>query len=248
MKTIAFGIQKGGVGKTTLSGNTAFLLASKGKKVCYIDADPQGSASNWFFTVAPQYELADVLTGAVELAKALVEIRPNLFMLPTFAINGQLKHYSESNLFKEQFVFMDLIEAIKELGFDYAVYDTSPGFGNLERCVYYSADEVCCPLTPEIFSLDGIESFKHEIEQVNKQMTRLKKSITFEKIIINNKNNSFKTHTDMHTAFVGMNFNAFTIQQDRKVADSQIYKKTIFEYYPESKTIPEFERFVSALL
>ena len=52
----------------------------------------------------------------------------------------------------------------------------------------------------------------------------------------------------MHAAFVGMNFNTFTIQQDRKVADSQIYKQTIFEYYPESKTIPEFERFVTAIL
>lgn len=46
-KIIAVVNQKGGTGKTTVSMNLAGALARRGRKVCVIDADPQGTATRW---------------------------------------------------------------------------------------------------------------------------------------------------------------------------------------------------------
>ena len=51
MFVISFINMKGGVGKTTLSTNVAYNLAQKeGKKVLFVDIDPQFNATQCFFT------------------------------------------------------------------------------------------------------------------------------------------------------------------------------------------------------
>lgn len=47
MRTIGFIHQKGGTGKTTLAIGTAMALAETDARVLLMDADPQGTASEW---------------------------------------------------------------------------------------------------------------------------------------------------------------------------------------------------------
>lgn len=47
MRTVAFLHQKGGTGKTTLAIATAMALASQSARVLLLDADVQGTASEW---------------------------------------------------------------------------------------------------------------------------------------------------------------------------------------------------------
>src|SRR5260370_42550590 len=47
MKTIAIISQKGGAGKTTLSGHLATAAALSGHSAAIIDLDPQGTAASW---------------------------------------------------------------------------------------------------------------------------------------------------------------------------------------------------------
>jgi chromosome partitioning protein len=48
VRTIVFANQKGGVGKTTLSGHIGVQASSAGERVVLMDTDPQGSLSAWW--------------------------------------------------------------------------------------------------------------------------------------------------------------------------------------------------------
>ena len=192
MKQLAFHIQKGGVGKTTLSGNIAWLL-SETQKVAIVDCDPQGNTSSWFLTKAPAHELADVLQGSVEVKEALVDITDNLSILPTFSLDGVLKQYAETRLNDEPFIFEELGEELASLGYEILIYDLSPGMSRLEKSVLLAMNEVIVTLTPEYFSVDGITIFNNELQKLNYNFRR---KVRFNRIACNMVNKSFRRHAD----------------------------------------------------
>jgi chromosome partitioning protein len=55
---IVFGSQKGGAGKTTLATSCAAALAQSGRGVVLVDADPQGTATQWALARASQPDLS----------------------------------------------------------------------------------------------------------------------------------------------------------------------------------------------
>ena len=248
IKTIAFHILKGGVGKTTITGNIGHCISQKDKKTILIDCDIQANLSNWFIKKdAPRkYELADILQGDVKVKEAILKIRDNLYIIPTKKTQSKLRAYADTKLIEEPFVFDDLNIELDKLGFTYAIYDLAPSMTILERSVLICCGEVITPITAEAFGFEGVELFCEKLLQIKKGY---KREIKYNKIILNMINNSFETHTH----FSGLvkqipNYIFYKIGQDRKIADSQRYYETIFEYYPKSKSISEIEKITSDLL
>lgn len=192
MKSFAFHIQKGGVGKTTISCSIAVECATKGRTII-IDVDPQGNTSSWLQTSqSPKHELADILYGKIETSAGILPTSvSDLDIIPTFGIGGDLKTYGENQLANEPFIFVDLLENLSSLGYEYAVLDLSPGMGRLERSALIAVDEVITPMTPEAFSLDGIEIFTDALETASKAMRR---SPIHNKIVVNAYNKSIEQH------------------------------------------------------
>ena len=158
MKTIAIHLQKGGVGKTSITGAIAYEASIKNKKTLIVDADPQGNLTNWFSkNISNKIELASMLYGQENVTP--LKIEENLFLLPTSSLSGQLKLYGENQLSNEPFVFCDLLDELKQHEFDLVIFDLSPGMSRLEKSVLIAVDEVITPMIPEYFSLDGLEIF-----------------------------------------------------------------------------------------
>ena len=67
MKTLAVIAQKGGVGKTTLAVHLAFLAATKGKAVVFLDIDPQSTGVDWIQEREKEQELVAVSVNADQL-------------------------------------------------------------------------------------------------------------------------------------------------------------------------------------
>lgn len=249
MKTIACSLQKGGVGKTSLSGSLAVELAGRGRTIL-LDLDPQGNASSWFLTEAPRYELAAVLFGRVEAKDAIVPTgTPGLDILPTFGLEGELKLFGENQLANEPFIFCDLAEELARLGYAFAVLDLSPGMGRLERSALISADEVLTPMTPEAFSLDGIEIFRAELAKTSKAMRRGPKH---ERIIVN----AYDARIGQHKEIMGKareleGFELYSFPVDpafRKAQAAHIPIQALDrEHAPKPETLAELARLGGAI-
>jgi chromosome partitioning protein len=206
MKTIALHLGKGGTGKTSLSGALGYELARRGK-TCLVDVDPQGNLTSWHLAELPEAELTDALTGKLDVKDAIRPTgTPDLDILPTRGLDGDLRLYAESQLEREPFVFCDLTEELARLGYAFAVLDLSPAFGRLERAALIAADEVLCPMSPEYFGIDGIELFNGELGRLKKSMRR---GPDFRRIIIN----AYDARIEQHRKIAGdvETWNAYTV-------------------------------------
>lgn len=245
MKKLCFHIQKGGVGKTSVSGTVAYSLARQGKKTAFVDCDPQGNASSWYCGDLIEHDIADVLARRASLREAVKPIVENLSMVPVVAIGGSLKEWAETKLPQNPKAFEFLAADLEALGFEYAVFDCSPSFSQLERAVIAVTDEVINPLSPEYFSVDGIEIFLAELRKIEDSYRR---KIQNDKIVLNMVNKSFARHREFQRALGKLNYQLFVIPQDAKIAECQIAHQSLYDFAPGAKSISGFEALTAAIL
>lgn len=245
MKKICFHIQKGGVGKTSVSGNAASLLVHGGKKTLLVDCDPQGNTSSWFCGDTPDYDIADVITGKAAAQDALRQLNENWFLLPVKARGSGLKQWTETELLRSPRSVEFLISDLELLGFDYALFDCSPSLSLLERSLISCMDEVINPLLPEFFSIDGIEGFVKELQDIERANRRI---ITNNKLVVNLVNRSFARHRAFLAELEKLPYQVFVIPQDSKIAECQIAHKSLIEFDPRAKSLPFYRALVESLM
>lgn len=227
MKTTAFHLQKGGVGKTTLSVSTAWELANLGERTVLIDCDPQGNASSWLLEQAdlsPEHELADVLTGKVQPADAIIDLGNNLHCLPTFGLSSALKDYSLTGLASEPFIIADLVQ---QLDFSHVILDMGPGFGAIERAALAATNEVILVMTAEYFAIDGIEVWAESARRLEKGM-RIR--LRYNKLVVNGLNRSISQMMEVYEQAQKLVKNCYTISTEpafRKAQASHIPAQTL---------------------
>ncbi len=228
-KTVSFHLQKGGVGKTTISGTLACHSALQGTRTILVDLDPQGNASSWFYTSSVMYEVADVLRGECFVDDAIIPVPNinNLYLLPSFGIGGELKQYGEQSIHLEPYIIKDLVTQLTK-NFDHIILDLSPGLGNLEISALIASDEIITPMTPEIFSLDGLEIFINQLKEIK---IAHQSNVIHSKVVINNYDGRIRQHKKIMEVALNGEYSIYKIPVDptfRKAQEShnapQLYK------------------------
>ena len=125
---ISFFCKKGGVGKTTVTGEFAGYLTSLGKRVLIISIDDQNSVFEMFGRSSAVFEddsnyLEHYVAGACEQDKALIPLRDNLYGIKTLNTDMLSKKLTLERTFERQFVAA--IDRLQQ-GFDFTFFDLPP--------------------------------------------------------------------------------------------------------------------------
>jgi chromosome partitioning protein len=172
LRTIAVLNQKGGVGKTTTTVNTAAALAAMGLKVVVIDLDPQAHLTI-HYGVEPQtipVGSYDVLTQSAEFEQSLMLIRPNLWLL---GANIDLVG-AETELVSvvgREIILREAMSRCQEQ-FDFCLIDCAPSLGLLSLNALAASQEVLIPLQPHFLALQGFGKLLQTVDLVNKRINR----------------------------------------------------------------------------
>lgn len=147
-KTITFANFKGGVGKTTTSVMTSYVLNKLGKKVLLVDLDPQHSATDIIFKTygIDTKEYDSIFQGLVakDLSGCIYEMEENLHLIPSdldlVGFSRQL--YSTTKDLDKLPLFINLLlEDIKE-NYDYILIDVPPTISDITNNAIVASDYV----------------------------------------------------------------------------------------------------------
>jgi len=255
---LAIANEKGGVGKTTLSVQTAFELAARDNRVLLIEIDPSGDASTAFFGQDIPDEIKMGSSAATinlfnnETEVHPVEVRSNLFLI------GGTDHLAviargDMDL---AYTFCERIEQFLS-DYDYIIIDCPPSFGLLFTaamlaCVYGG---VVIPCIPEDFSFKAAVKVAGRISQMN---SRIKGHIRLLGVIPNQVTNPMpqsvkKYMQDMRDTFGELLFTS-KIDKTVKVADAISCQDKLSDFVTPDKdgnlhkSVLQFNSFVDEVI
>jgi cellulose biosynthesis protein BcsQ len=184
VKTIAFFNNKGGVGKTSLVYHLAHMFADLNVRVVAVDLDPQANLTAAFLdedrlqdlwlnndnTQTVYGSLAPLVRALGDIANPHIEIiEDRLALIPgDLALSGFEDQLSEvwpkcldadERAFRVISAFWRITQrAARSFQAEIALIDLGPNLGAINRAGLIASDYVVVPLSPDLFSLQGLRN------------------------------------------------------------------------------------------
>ena len=183
-KIIAVHSYKGGTGKTLLSLNLAATFVKHGKKVCLFDLDFRAPSPSTLLKIEKtDYWLNDYLNGICEVDKVLIDLSERihgegkLFVGLANPTTEAIRDMSSKDRKWEMRALGRLLalknSLVKEKGFDYLIFDTSPGLQYSSINAIVAADLVIVATTFDRSDVDGTKRMLRELYDLFEKKTEI---------------------------------------------------------------------------
>ncbi len=232
---------KGGVGKSTISSNLAFVLSQRGLNVGIFDADIGLANLDVMFNVKMKKNILHVLKGEATVSDILIPITRNLILIPGESGDEILK-YADAALFKR---FMQDAQVLDKL--DVMIIDTGAGIGEHIQMFLNAADDVIVVTVPDPAAITDayatikiVSSLRDDISLLMNQVKNTREAeVIFEKI---KKVASVNIGTDLNLELIGK------IDNDIKVSTSVKKRELFSALYPSSKPTADINNIANKIV
>ena len=242
MRVLSVTSGKGGVGKTNLVTNLAYVLSKFGKNVYIFDADIGLANIDVLLGLTPEYNLQHVLNGEKSINEIIVNGPGNIKIFPA---SSGIQELSELND-EQKILLLSEFGSIKD-EIDFMFIDTGAGISSNVMYFNMAAREKIVVVTPEptsitdAYAIMKVMSTKYSIDRFKLVANQVKDEVEADDLYAN-LNTVAEKFLDVTIDFAGY------ICKDNNIVKSVRKQQLVTELYPKSPSSLCFVRIAKSIL
>lgn len=255
-RTILVAVPKGGSGKTTTAQTLGQALAERGKRVLFVDTDPQGNLSSvlgyrhkrgatTLYTVLREFTFnrRKTLPTAIYHLESGVDLVPANMALN--AANDELAAQVE-----REHILEKLLAPVKDR-YDFIVFDSLPYLGVLVNNALVAADEVIIPVQAEPLGIAGAAMMLSHLQKVRDDGMISNLVIRGALVTMVDRRTAINVQSISYAREVlggHMPFFGTEIGRTVYIAEAQLLKQSVLTYKPREKIAQAYRTVCDELL